>query len=199
MEGAGPETTRGESRHKPFHGVGADWLCAVVSHIPTGEVESSTLFGSNSARAQFIREIGAAANRGFVARNGLEPPYRPHKKGCWRHQVTWTSLVHRLDNPIGQSHVVEGRQPGDGDTVPDEREDAVNISRIVEEVPVTERDAPRFRGGAGRVLEQRQGVAGHGRVSPFLRQAASNLVGGQPAHLLQLASLREQTLSFGEN
>ena len=111
MEGAGAETTRGKGRRKPFHGVGADWLCAVVSHIPTAEVESFTLFGSNSAGAQFIGEIGAAANRGFVARNGLEPPYRLHEKGYWRHQVTRTSLVQRLDDPIGKSHVVEGRQP----------------------------------------------------------------------------------------
>src|SRR5664279_345363 len=155
MEGAGAETTRGKGGRKLFHGVGADRLCAVVSHIPTAEVESFTLFGSNSAGAQFVAEIGAAADRGFVARNGLEPAYRPHQKGCRRHQVTRTSLVHRLDNPIGKSHVVEGRQPGDGDTVRDEREEAVNISRIVEEVPVTDHDALRIRGGAGSVLEQR--------------------------------------------
>ena len=37
--------------------------------------------------------------------------------------------------------------------VRDEREEAVNISRIVEEVPVTDHDALRFRGGAGSVLE----------------------------------------------
>ena len=109
MQGAGPETTRGKGRRKPFHGVGADWLCAVVSHIPTAEVERFTLFRSNSAGAQFIREIGAAADRGLVARNGLEPPYRLHEKGYRRHQVTRTSVVHRLDNPIGKSHVVEGR------------------------------------------------------------------------------------------
>ena len=63
MEGAGSETTGGKGRRKPFQGVGADWLCAVVSHIPTAEVESFALFGSNSASAQFIGEIGAAANR----------------------------------------------------------------------------------------------------------------------------------------
>ena len=46
----------------------------------------------------------------------------------------------------------------DGDAVRDEREKAVDIGRIVEEVPVTDHDALRFRGGAGSVLEQRHGV-----------------------------------------
>src|SRR5271169_2945772 len=108
MEGAGPETARGKGCRKPIHGVGADWLGAVVSHIPIAEIESFTLFWGNSTGAQFIREIGAAANRGFVARNGLEPPYRPHEKGYRRHQVTRPSLVYRLDNPVGKSHVVVG-------------------------------------------------------------------------------------------
>ena len=97
IEEARAETTGGKGRRKPFHGVRADWLRAVVSHIPTAEVESFTLLRSNPASAQFIGEIGAAADGGFVARNGLEPPHRPLRKDCGGIRITRTSL----DTPVG--------------------------------------------------------------------------------------------------
>src|ERR1700693_1950889 len=116
MQGAGAESAGAQRRAKPFHRIGANRLRAVVSHVPTAEVERFTLFRRNSTGAQFIREIGASAARSLAARKGLEPPYRSHEKGNWRHQVTRTSVVHRLDDPIGEAHVMKGPSPAHGET-----------------------------------------------------------------------------------
>jgi len=57
-----------------FNGVGADRLGAVVSHIPMAEVERFALFGSDLRVHSSNAKFGPAANRGLVARHGLEPP-----------------------------------------------------------------------------------------------------------------------------
>src|SRR5581483_11399297 len=145
------------------------WLRTVVSRIPTAEVESFALLWSNLASAQFIGEIGASTNMSLVARNGLEPPYWTLKKGVGRHEETPTSYIHRLDDSVGKSHIMEGWQPSYGDAVRCEFQGMGEICRIMEKVPVTDHHTLRDCRGTRSVLEQSQRIAAHRRMLPFLR------------------------------
>src|SRR5208282_1605451 len=103
------EATRCEGRGKPFQGVRTDWLGAVVRHLPIAQVERAALLRRNLASAHFVREIRASTDSSLVARNSLKPPHRPLKKGLRGHENAPASFVHRLDNSIGKSHVMENR------------------------------------------------------------------------------------------
>ena len=83
---AGTEAARGEGLGKALQRVGADRFSAVVGDAPTAQVEAGALFGRNPARAHVIGEIGAAADSGVVARDGLDPSQGALKKGLRRHQ-----------------------------------------------------------------------------------------------------------------
>ncbi len=166
-----------KDRSKPFQGVRTHWLGTVVRHLPIAEVQTVALFRGNLASAHFVREIRASADSGFVARNSLKPPQRPLKKGLRGHENAPTSSIQRLDDSVGESHVMENRQPCYGDSVRCNPESLADVSRVLEKVPMTDHYAPGYSGGARSILDQGQSVASRPRVSPGLRRTADNLVG----------------------
>ncbi len=70
----------GEDVGKVAHGVGVDRFCAAKGDLPPAEVELLPLFGGDFFNAEFVGEVGGAADGAVVTADGLEPAERPLEK-----------------------------------------------------------------------------------------------------------------------
>ena len=139
--------------------LGPHRLGAVEGQRPAREIERGPLLRRGLPHAEFVGEVGAAADGGPVFRDGLEPPQRLLQEGDRRHEHVELAAIERHENSADQAHVVEARQPKHARLAPRDLEGLHDPQRVVEQVFVREHHALRRAGRAARVLQEGEGAA----------------------------------------
>jgi hypothetical protein len=183
------EAAGAEHDDKPLQGVGPHGLGAVEGHVPRRQVEPGPLLLGDLAGAELVGEVGAAAGRSAIARDGLKPPQRPLKEGHGRHEDATGTEVERLEHAAHEPHVMVERQPAHDDRRLGLAEGAADHLLVVDEVAVADHDAFGGRSGARGVLEAGDVLAGNTRVLPFGLEAGGEVVGGEAADLAEAREL----------
>ncbi len=186
VERLAPEAGPFEGRGEPVERAEAYGLGAVEGEPPGAQVEGGAVLLGDLRRAEVVREVGRAAERGPVLGDGPQPADGALEEGERRHVGHRVSAVRGGQQAEDEAQVVVGRQPGDHVVVgAGAVEPPVLLLEVVQQVGVRDHHALGAAGGSRGVLQEGQVVAGEVGVPPGVRGRRVDGVDAQPGRLAE--------------
>ncbi len=139
------ESERRKSLREAVDGRGAHRLGPAEGQTPARQVERGAFRVAQRIGAKIIGEIGAAADIGAVAVDGLKPGDRPGDEGFRIHENDAIAAPQGLDDAADQPHVVIGWQPVDDDAVRRQLEPRLDGREVGGKIRVVDHHAFRRR------------------------------------------------------